>query len=70
MISCATPSAGRLTEKWLPNGVNTRYQYNPDNTLAQVANRVHGEFLITPPLAYETIHDSVTSSRTDQVDPE
>ena len=28
-------------EKWFPNGVNTRYSYNQDNTLQQVVNR-HG----------------------------
>jgi len=26
-------------EKWLPNGVNTRYTWNADGTLAQVVNR-------------------------------
>ena len=29
----------RLKEKWLPNGVNSRYAYFTDNTLAQVVNR-------------------------------
>ena len=32
-------AGGRLKEKWLPNGVNSRYAYNTDNTLAQVVNR-------------------------------
>ena len=32
-------AGGRLKEKWLPNQVNTRYNYNSDNTLAQVVNR-------------------------------
>lgn len=31
--------ASRLTEKWMPNGVKTRYQYNSDNTLSQ--SRTH-----------------------------
>jgi len=30
---------GRLTEKWFPNGVNTQYRYNPDNTLRQLKSR-------------------------------
>ena len=32
-------AGGRLKEKWLPNGVNSRYAYFTDNTLAQVVNR-------------------------------
>ena len=32
-------TGGRLKEKWLPNGVNSRYAYFTDNTLAQVVNR-------------------------------
>ena len=32
-------ASGRLKEKWLPNGVNSRYDYFNDNTLAQVVNR-------------------------------
>lgn len=28
-----------MTEKWFPNGVNTQYTWNNDNTLAQVKNR-------------------------------
>ena len=32
-------AGGRLKEKWLPNGVNTRYGYNTDNTLTQMVNR-------------------------------
>ena len=32
-------AGGRLKEKWLPNGVNSRYDYFNDNTLAQVVNR-------------------------------
>ena len=32
-------AGGRLKEKWLPNGVNSRYAYNTDNTLTQVVNR-------------------------------
>ena len=32
-------AGGRLKEKWLPNQVNTRYNYNSDNTLTQVVNR-------------------------------
>jgi hypothetical protein len=28
-----------VPEKWLPNGVNSRYAYFADNTLAQVVNR-------------------------------
>jgi sarcosine oxidase delta subunit len=30
---------GRLKEKWLPNGVNSRYAYFTDNTVAQEVNR-------------------------------
>jgi len=33
-------AGGRLTEKWDPNGVNSQYEWNPDNTLARLANRV------------------------------
>ena len=32
-------ASGRLKEKWLPNQVKTRYNYNSDNTLTQVVNR-------------------------------
>ena len=32
-------AGGRLKEKWLPNGVNSRYAYFADNTLQQVVNR-------------------------------
>ena len=32
-------AGGRLKEKWLPNGVNSRYAYFTDNTFAQVVNR-------------------------------
>ena len=32
-------AGGRLKEKWLPNGVNSRYAYNTDNTLTQMVNR-------------------------------
>ena len=32
-------AGGRLKEKWQPNGVNSRYVYFTDNTLAQVVNR-------------------------------
>ena len=32
-------ASDRLKEKWLPNQVNTRYNYNSDNTLTQVVNR-------------------------------
>ena len=28
-------AGGRLKEKWLPNQVNTRYNYTRDNTLTQ-----------------------------------
>jgi len=33
-------AGGRLTEKWDPNGINSQYEWNPDNTLARLANRV------------------------------
>ncbi|MES2369766.1 MAG: RHS repeat-associated core domain-containing protein [Pseudomonadota bacterium] len=33
-------AGGRLTEKWDPNGINSQYEWNPDNTLARMANRV------------------------------
>ncbi|MHB1260047.1 RHS repeat domain-containing protein [Thiobacillus sp.] len=33
-------AGGRLTEKWDPNGINSQYEWNPDNTLAKLANRV------------------------------
>ena len=32
-------AGGRLKEKWLPNQVTTRYNYNSDNTLTQVVSR-------------------------------
>ena len=32
-------AGGRLKEKWLPNGVNSRCAYNTDNTLTQMVNR-------------------------------
>ena len=32
-------AGGRLKEKWLPNQVNTRYNYNSDNTITQGVNR-------------------------------
>jgi hypothetical protein len=33
-------------EKWLPNGVSTRYDYHPDDSLRQVVNRT-GQGLIS-----------------------
>src|SRR3569623_1323458 len=33
-------AGGRLTEKWDPNGINSQYEWNPDNTLARMATRV------------------------------
>ena len=33
-------AGGRLTEKWEPNGINTQYSWNADNTLATLDNRV------------------------------
>ena len=32
-------ASGRLKEKWLPNQVNTRYNYDSDNTLTHLVNR-------------------------------
>jgi len=39
LISFVYDTGGRLTEKWFPNGVNTQYAWNADNSLAQVQNR-------------------------------
>lgn len=36
----AHDQAGRLTEKWLPNGITARYEWNADSTLATLTNRV------------------------------
>jgi len=33
-------AGGRLTEKWNPNGINSQYSWNADNTLATLDNRV------------------------------
>ncbi|MBC2731947.1 DUF6531 domain-containing protein, partial [Thiobacillus sp.] len=33
-------AGGRLTEKWNPNGINSQYSWNADNTLAALDNRV------------------------------
>lgn len=33
-------AGGRATEKWFANGVNSQFNYNVDNTLGQVKNRV------------------------------
>ncbi|MCU0841464.1 MAG: hypothetical protein MUC79_07070, partial [Thiobacillaceae bacterium] len=32
---------GRVLEKWYPNGVNSQYEWNADNTLAKLRNRVN-----------------------------
>jgi RHS repeat-associated protein len=46
-VSFSYDPGGRLTEKWFPNGVNTRYTYNADNTLAQVVNRTSANSIIS-----------------------
>jgi RHS repeat-associated protein len=33
-------AGGRLTEKWHPNGINSQYEWNADNTLALLSNRL------------------------------
>ena len=40
-ITFVYDAGGRLSEKWFPNGVNTQYTWNPDNTLAQIKNRAN-----------------------------
>ena len=40
LVTFAHDAGERMSEKTFPNGVNTRYIYNPDNTLARLLNRV------------------------------
>ncbi len=47
IITFIRDRGGRLTEKWLPTGVNTRYTYNDDNTLQRLANRTYGGAVIS-----------------------
>ena len=37
-VSFTYDAGGRLTEKLLSSGVDAKYTYNPDNTLASLAN--------------------------------
>ena len=39
-VTFAYDAGGRLTEQSLPNGTNTQFAWNPDNTLAQLKNRL------------------------------
>jgi RHS repeat-associated protein len=39
-IAYSHDAGGRLIEKWYPNGVNSQLAWNPDDSLAQLKNRV------------------------------
>ncbi len=61
LVSFVYDDGGRLTEQWLPNGVNTRYTYNVDNTLDQVDHRtVGGTLLAQQNYTYDTLGNRET----------
>ncbi len=62
LVSFAYDAGGRLTEKWFPNGVNTRYTWNPDNTLAQVMNTVGSTILTQHDYTYDGVGNRQTHS--------
>jgi len=47
LVSFMRDAGGRLKEKWFPNGVNTRYTYNEDNSIKQVVNRSNNETILS-----------------------
>ena len=54
-ITYVHDSAGRRTEQTLPNGANTRYSYNADDSLAQLINRSNGSVLSQHDYSYDTL---------------
>lgn len=52
---------GRRTEKWYPNGANTRYYWNDDSTQRQIVNRLYDGTLVSQ---NEYVYDEVGNRKT------
>jgi hypothetical protein len=63
-VSFNYDGGGRLLEKWFPNGINTQYTWNPDNTLASLTNQAGATTLSSHVYSYDALGNRQTLAET------
>jgi RHS repeat-associated protein len=63
-VSFTYDAGGRLTEKLLSSGVDAKYTYNPDNTLASLANQTGATVISNHVYSYDVLGNRATQAET------
>jgi RHS repeat-associated protein len=63
-VSFNYDNGGRLTEKWFPNGVDTQYNWNADNTLASLTNKMSSTVISSHIYTYDVLGNRQTNTET------
>ena len=63
-VSFTYDAGGRLTERLLSNGVDAKYTYNPDNTLASLANKAGTTAISNHVYSYDVLGNRATQAET------
>ena len=63
-VSFTYDAGGRLTEKLLSSGVDAKYTYNPDNTLASLANQTGTTVISNHVYSYDVLGNRATQAET------
>jgi RHS repeat-associated protein len=63
-VSFSYDAGGRLVEKWFPNGVDARYAYNLDNSLASLTNKQGATTLSSHVYGYDVLGNRQSQAET------